>query len=111
MNKILKCILVAVCSMSASLTYGADAALPSYIRTPQMAKPPVIDGKIQEGEWRTASESFGTLQLGTNYLTGRDAVFFIGYDAKNLYFACKSELPPVKTIFSIRPPNNAESGL
>ncbi len=107
MNIILKYILVTVCGMSASLTYGADAALPSYIRTPQMAKPPVIDGKIQEGEWRTASESFGTLQLGTNYLTGRDAVFFIGYDAKNLYFACKSELPPegMKLLSRVRERN------
>jgi hypothetical protein len=89
-----KCILVVICGMSAFMTYGGDAALVSYIRIPIMTKPPLIDGKIQEGEWREASESFGALQLGTNYLAGRDAVFFIGYDTKNLYFACKSELPP-----------------
>ncbi|MFA7230006.1 MAG: glycoside hydrolase domain-containing protein [Victivallaceae bacterium] len=106
MNKILKCILVAACGMSALLTCSADVA-PSYIRTPQMTKPPLIDGKIQEGEWRGASESFGTLQLGTNYLTGRDAVFFIGYDTKNLYFACRSELPPegMKLLSRVRERN------
>ena len=94
MAKMSKYILVMICGISTLLTYGADAALPSYIRIPLMTKPPLIDGKIQEGEWRDASESFGVLQLGTNSLAGRDAVFFIGYDAKNLYFACKSELPP-----------------
>ena len=84
-----KCILVVICGMSAFLTYGGDAALASYIRISPMPTPPLIDGKIQEGEWREASESFGAVQLETNDLAGRVVDFFIGYDTKNLYFPCK----------------------
>lgn len=107
MNTILKCILVVICGISTILTYGADAAPASYLRIPPMAKPPVIDGKIQESEWSGASESFGALQLGTNYITGRNAVFFIGYDTENLYFACRSELPPegMKLLSRVRERN------
>lgn len=59
-----------------------------------MKTSPLIDGKIDSDEWKNASWNFGALHLGTDNLAKRNAVFYIGYDSENLYFACKSELPP-----------------
>ena len=95
MNRLLKNILATLfCVVFICSNAENNSKKPSYLRIPPMVKAPLIDGKIQSKEWQNAAESFGCLQIKTNYLAGRDAVFYIGYDAKNLYFACKSELPP-----------------
>ena len=63
-------------------------------RIPAMPKAPVIDGKINDSEWAYASGQYGTLKYFTDLLTDRQANFYFGWDKKNIYFACRSELPP-----------------
>lgn len=53
-----------------------------------------IDGKITEKEWQYGSVQFGSKKYYTNKLTDRQATFYLARDAKNIYFACQSELPP-----------------
>jgi hypothetical protein len=77
---------------AAMLAVGANET--SLLRVPMMAKGPVIDGKFGGDEWRDAAETFGVLRHNSAFLTQRSAFFRIGYDRENLYFACRSELPP-----------------
>ena len=53
-----------------------------------------IDGKIDNKEWQYGSVQFGSKKYYTNRLTDRQATFYLARDAKNIYFACQSELPP-----------------
>jgi hypothetical protein len=59
-----------------------------------MKKTPCIDGTIGSKEWKSAGASFGSTKHRSSILSQRNAVFFLGYDKKNIYFACRSELPP-----------------
>jgi hypothetical protein len=94
MKNIFKRLFLVTSLFTMSFYLKGEDPKTSYLRIPPMKKPPQIDGKINADEWRDAAESFGCLQIRTNYLAGRDAVFYIGYDSNNIYFACKSELPP-----------------
>ncbi len=66
----------------------------TLLKLPPMPKPPVIDGKIGEDEWRGGSQQFGAISRSNGILAKRVVYFYFGYDEKNLYFAHRSELPP-----------------
>jgi hypothetical protein len=66
----------------------------TLLRLPPCNVPPQIDGQESPGEWDGASGSFGTLRIGTAFLSQRSAHFKIAYDQEYLYFRCQSELPP-----------------
>ncbi|MFH0920323.1 MAG: glycoside hydrolase domain-containing protein, partial [Fibrobacterota bacterium] len=50
---------------------------------------PVIDGEMKEGEWKYAAAATGFIDLG-GALTRDDTVFYITYDAENIYIAFRS---------------------
>ncbi|MFA6931046.1 MAG: glycoside hydrolase domain-containing protein, partial [Lentisphaeria bacterium] len=70
------------------------ASEPALLRVPPVSIAPVIDGQETPGEWDQAGGSFGTLRLGSAFLSQRKAHFQIAYDQDYLYFRCRSELPP-----------------
>jgi hypothetical protein len=57
-------------------------------------KPPVIDGHIGDVEWQDAAETSGSRIINSTSLELRKVHFYFCCSSKNLYFACKSELPP-----------------
>jgi len=50
---------------------------------------PVMDGEMKEGEWKYAAASTGFVDLGGT-LTKDDTVFYVTYDAENIYLAFRS---------------------
>ncbi len=70
------------------------ASEPALLRLPPSNIPPRIDGKETPGEWDGSSGSFGTLRIGSGFLSQRNTHFKIAYDQDYLYFRCQSELPP-----------------
>ncbi len=76
------------------LLFAAAEDTRPEVRVPAMKNPPVIDGRIGEKEWSDASVQYGTLQYNSDLLTDRQASFFFSWDKENIYFACRSELPP-----------------
>ena len=64
--------------------------LSPYIRIPQIAKAPVIDGKLEKNEWENAAAITGFLTQGVGKLSPQQSIIYISYDEKNLYFALKS---------------------
>ena len=77
------------------LAAGTCFAQPqTCVRLPPIDKPPVIDGKIETGEWAKGMADFGSVSGKTGFLTKRKVLFHLTYDEKNIYFAMQSELPP-----------------
>lgn len=77
-----------------STLHGEIPQYKTSLRLPPMKTGPKIDGVIEKEEWKNASVSFGALKHNSSNLEPREAVFYFGYDEKNIYFACRSELPP-----------------
>ena len=61
------------------------------INIPKLERPPLIDGKINEGEWKNAViiDKFYQIAPGDNTEPSEKTEFFVGYDDKNLYFLAK----------------------
>ena len=70
------------------------AVFGEVIRLPLSNAAIKIDGKINAAEWRCGSMQYGTRRYDAKRLTDRQATFFLARDSKNIYFACRSELPP-----------------
>ena len=69
---------------------GALALAPEKSRPVQLVrfeKPPVIDGKMDEAEWKTAAafKNFFQNYPGDNTQPSKPTEVFMGYDAKNFY--------------------------
>ncbi|MBR7145158.1 MAG: hypothetical protein IKD10_09485 [Lentisphaeria bacterium] len=90
MNRKLSTLLLAcsICSLSASELSGD-----SLIRTAPLPQPPVIDGKIDKGEWNYATGSFGGVSPYTKLMTYRLNNFKVAYTEKGFYFSIISEAP------------------
>ena len=71
---------------------GADPN--TRFRAGVMPAAPTLDGVINEKEWAGSVPVFGFKRYNSEALSYRQGYFRIGYTAKNLYFACRSELPP-----------------
>lgn len=65
---------------------------------PKFEKPPVIDGKMEEGEWKSAAvlKDFTQFYPGDNTPATNRTEVFLGYDAKNLYLAFHAYDDPTK---------------
>ncbi|HET6386837.1 MAG TPA: glycoside hydrolase domain-containing protein [Armatimonadota bacterium] len=72
------------------LLFARSAAAAQY-RAPLMAKAPVIDGRIEPGEWSGAIRIDGFAWQGV--LERRRATGYVGADAAHLYLAIRSQLP------------------
>ncbi len=84
-------------SASKSLaTLSPEKAQP--VRLTLFSKPPVIDGKLDEGEWTQASvfKDFIQFRPGDNVAASMPTVAYIGYDAKYLYIAFHAYDDPSK---------------
>ena len=73
------------------LVFGGNETL---VRAGVMPKAPQIDGVIHEEEWRGAVPFFGFKRHNSEVLAHRQGVWRIGFTAKNLFFSCRSQLPP-----------------
>lgn len=74
------------------------SGLAAEYQIPFMEKAPVIDGKFSAGEWQGSSSYAGMYHRGKEmFLSGRHAVWNIGYDEKHLYVSMRTELPPEGT--------------
>ena len=66
----------------------------SALAVPRASKPPVIDGKIDPVEWREAVAASGLVALADNTLIPRPTTYFVAWDPKHLYLACRTYLKP-----------------
>ena len=57
-------------------------------------RPPVLDGRIEPGEWEQACAITGFLGLAGKEYSHRQGEFWLAYDADNIYFAYRSPFPP-----------------
>lgn len=75
--------------------YGglADEEVPRFA-VPRIAKPPVIDGTLDEAEWRGACAVSGVAAVGTNELAVRPTTFFLAWDPGHLYLAARVWVMP-----------------
>ncbi|MBM3501494.1 MAG: hypothetical protein FJX74_22800, partial [Armatimonadetes bacterium] len=76
-----------------------DAALPQITVRP-LAQPPTIDGRIDEAEWAGTVRNVGLCSQHNMELGAREAIFWVGADAANLYLAIRSELPPTGDLLT-----------
>lgn len=76
------------------------------VRMPKFEKPPVIDGKIDEDVWKSATvlKDFYQVQPGDNIAPTKPTEVFLGYDAKFLYvaFHCYDEPDKVRATIPKR---------
>src|SRR5436305_7805414 len=68
------------------VTTPAEKLKPVVI--PRLAKPPVIDGKLDDEVWKQAVvlKDFYQIRPGDNIAPSKPTEVFIGYDSKTLYF-------------------------
>ena len=86
-------LIMAVLALTGVLTAQQQMSDRTIVRMSGMPKPPVIDGKIGDDEWRYASTTFGGISPVSGLMTHRQNDFRFGYDAKNIYLSITSEMP------------------
>ncbi len=59
---------------------------------PKLAKPPVIDGHIDLGEWAGAAEFNAQVSQWGHNLYARQNIWYLGWDEGNLYLASRTPL-------------------
>lgn len=76
------------------------------VRMPKFEKPPVIDGKLDDEIWKSATvlKDFYQVQPGDNIAPTKPTEVFLGYDAKFLYvaFHCYDEPDKVRATIPKR---------
>ncbi len=66
---------------------------------PRLAKPPTIDGVIDPAEWAGACEMDAQVSQGAAHaFLPRSVTWYLGWDATNLYLACRSPLAPNERV-------------
>ncbi len=90
-NGIRLLVLLAACSSHGALagTVRLQAGEESSFAVPRMSTPPTIDGAIVPAEWREAVAVSGITDVGNDLLDSRPATFYLAWDAKHLYMACR----------------------
>lgn len=71
-------------------------------------KAPVVDGKIETGEWDGAVGTVGFLTNGSHLLDPRGGRSWFGFTLEKLYFAVVSELPPDGKLLAERRNRDAD---
>ncbi|MBI4024075.1 MAG: hypothetical protein HY360_03785 [Verrucomicrobia bacterium] len=65
------------------------------MRLPPALKAPVIDGKMETGEWDGAFQGFGVIRnAAPHVLEVRKTRYWFTYDSERIYIAMQTELPP-----------------
>lgn len=79
------------------------AAKAKPLRIPRLEKPPVIDGKLSEGEWTQAVvlRDFYQINPGDNIEPSKPTDVFIGYDSRFLYLGVHAFDDPSKVRASV----------
>jgi hypothetical protein len=76
------------------------------VRMPKFEKPPVIDGKLDDEVWKSATvlKDFYQIQPGDNIAPSKQTEVFLGYDSKFLYvaFHCFDEPDKVRATIAKR---------
>ncbi len=85
--------------LASLLAAPCGAAEPIRYRAPLLDAPPVIDGRIEEAEWRGAQrfDGFSDLQ---GRLVPRRARAWVGATRTHFFVAVQSELPPVGELLA-----------
>ena len=83
-------LLLAVAFMAG----GAVWAAPPTLVAPRLTQAPIVDGELSKGEWDDAAASTGLLSQFGKVAHPRQAIFWIKYDATNIYLACRSSVFP-----------------
>ncbi len=90
---------------------GAEASRAPSVRpkvlTPLMAKAPVIDGVLAEGEWNTLHLARWVGGKG-DYLSEREGEFWVGSDGVKLYIAARSAVHPTRGAVTKMPPRKGD---
>ena len=60
---------------------------PPLMTIPRLTAPPIIDGNLNEEEWRGAAAATGFTELNTRRCASRQTVVYAGYDVRHLYIA------------------------
>ncbi len=81
------CALVLVCLTSCA---GADT---TFVAVPLCAHAPVIDGKIDAGEWGRAACIGGFRETSSGYQASEQTLVYLTYDAQKLYIAYRCYQP------------------
>ncbi len=82
------CVLALLCASA-----SANRLLYTF---PYLPKAPVIDGKIEPGEWDRAAAGLGMQSMTTGLAPERQIIFYGGYDDVKLYVAVR--IPRVKGV-------------
>ena len=93
----LSCCLGAVLAQEAKLAYPATF-IPRF-NIPYMSKPPVIDGKIDPGEWREAAAVMGMVSTSSLNYRDRPITFWLGWDSRHLYLATRTDILPGHRLY------------
>jgi len=64
------------------------------IVVPRTDRAPTLDGKLAKGEWDDAAATTGLISQFGGVAHPRRAVFWLAYDATNLFLACRSSVFP-----------------
>ena len=89
--------VIGLSSLSLCLA-AADATSVPEVRLPLMAKAPVIDGTVGEGEWKGSALMQGFCNHRSAELFAAPASFRIGRDRERLYLAARCYVPPAGLI-------------
>ncbi len=68
------------------------------LTVPFIAKPPVIDGRIGEGEWDKAAATTGFVGLNSPYLVDDQTVAHVAFDDENLYIGLELTDPQKRPV-------------
>ena len=71
----------------------ADGAPAYEVALPLLAGAPSIDGRIGEGEWRSAVSAFGFRTLGAGLIAGEQPLVLLARDREAFYLAARLPLP------------------
>lgn len=99
MRLIAAVLVLAMSVLSIAVNRAAGQQIPT-LRIPELPTPPDIDGQINAAEWEHAARITGFQQFGRRALipSSVQPVWYLGYDAHNLYVAQYAPVYPKGSI-------------
>jgi hypothetical protein len=82
--------------------WPAHAQAPPAATAAPFAKPPVIDGRIDPGEWEGATRVTGLQSISDHLMDPRMATAYCGFTQETLYVAMVSEIAPTGPFISAK---------
>ena len=80
-------LLMALGAVAAPKKVAKERWPEPVIRLPRIAVAPVVDGVVDETEWRGALRDEGYCTYRTRNVFGAESVIYLARDAENLYIA------------------------